>query len=576
MSDITMRKQILLFCMLVAGMAAYAQVPQRVPGTTGFNAEAAYQVDQYLYYAKADSGEMWRTNGTNAEKVFSYRDLYLGWGSPSAPTGFVKAGGKIFFAFQKNTDTAGLYTFDHVNKTPVLVKDFIGIPFADAIGYHYLRGMGEYNGKLYFAAQDYYGGIPANNKGVELWVSDGTTAGTKMFMDFLPGSFGFYSSSNPQGFFTFGGKLYFSALKWTGSGQNYTYVLYESDGTEAGTQPWNFGSLSLSTTAQNNYANGRFGFKILNGNLYIVDESTVNPMLTAIYRVNPSGGIIYGNVFYKLTDFSWINNKIVVCGIPETKGPTDADGDELYTYDENLSTASMSLVKNINPTTQTGCGAYGMEAIGGKLYFLAMDGGPELTQLFSTDLTAAGTVKLTNHPYYNTNLNFVDWARYQDKIYYAVYDSLTGNEVHRYDPATNTFDTWDINPGFEMPQVPRSGFMGNYGMGFYQAGGVLYFNGNDTTNGVSIWKFGTGSTGITEKAGTAAPVLYPNPAKDRVWIGQEHVADQLVLTALSGQVFQLEPQADGSFSVNGLTTGLYLYQAYHKGKPSVKGKLLVE
>lgn len=79
-----------------------------------------------------------------------------------------------------------------------------------------------YNGKVYFAASD-----PINNKGVELYESDGTIAGTKLFMDLNSGS----ADGLPFNFVVYHNILYFTAT--TASTGN---ELWQSDGTASGTK----------------------------------------------------------------------------------------------------------------------------------------------------------------------------------------------------------------------------------------------------------------------------------------------------------------------------------------------------
>src|SRR5215472_9379010 len=63
--------------------------------------------------------------------------------------------------------------------------------------------------------------------GNELWVTDGTTAGTSMLLDINPG----YASSNPSDIVSLGnGKALFSASNGTTG-----YELWITDGTAAGT-----------------------------------------------------------------------------------------------------------------------------------------------------------------------------------------------------------------------------------------------------------------------------------------------------------------------------------------------------
>ena len=72
---------------------------------------------------------------------------------------------------------------------------------------------------MYFASP----GTPA---GQELWVSDGTDAGTRMVKDINPGM----GNSMPMGITAVGGRLYFSADDGVHGSE-----LWTSDGTEAGT-----------------------------------------------------------------------------------------------------------------------------------------------------------------------------------------------------------------------------------------------------------------------------------------------------------------------------------------------------
>ncbi|MEL7053646.1 MAG: DUF4347 domain-containing protein, partial [Cyanobacteria bacterium J06588_5] len=79
----------------------------------------------------------------------------------------------------------------------------------------------EFDGKLFFNADD---GV----NGDELWVSDGTAAGTQLVADINPGS----GDSNPGIFTEFDDKLFFGA----NSGDTVERGLWVSDGTAAGTQ----------------------------------------------------------------------------------------------------------------------------------------------------------------------------------------------------------------------------------------------------------------------------------------------------------------------------------------------------
>ena len=87
-------------------------------------------------------------------------------------------------------------------------------------------GFTEFNEQLFFTAND-------GENGNELWVSDGTTEGTQLLLDINPGigNYGYANGSYVSGFTEFDGKLYFTA----NDGENGN-ELWVSDGTTEGTQ----------------------------------------------------------------------------------------------------------------------------------------------------------------------------------------------------------------------------------------------------------------------------------------------------------------------------------------------------
>jgi len=107
----------------------------------------------------------------------------------------------------------------------------------------YPSDITEVNGKAFFAASD---GKHAH--GTELWVSDGTAAGTHMVLDINPGQ----SSSYPYNLTNVSGTLFFSAVDGVHGRQ-----LWESNGTAAGTfmvqdvGPSNYGSYPTNLTNVN-------------------------------------------------------------------------------------------------------------------------------------------------------------------------------------------------------------------------------------------------------------------------------------------------------------------------------------
>ena len=175
------------------------------------------QVGGVLFFPGLDSlegCELWRTDGTAAgtRRITTMQ--------PNAFTSYLRdvtAGdGKLWFGALTD-EGQGLYQSDGTEEGTVLVRS---LPTAPA----FLTAIGS---RLFFVAPD-------ENRGDELWVSDGTTAGTRTLTHFVaprpfPDPDGF--SEIPAFFLDIDGILYFLADDVTGG-----LDLWRSDGTEAGTR----------------------------------------------------------------------------------------------------------------------------------------------------------------------------------------------------------------------------------------------------------------------------------------------------------------------------------------------------
>jgi ELWxxDGT repeat protein len=111
-----------------------------------------------------------------------------------------------------------LISFGHVFATDCRVDAVTAI--LDSRSIKQLGCTMELNGQLYFTAQEV-------TTGTELWTSDGTSMGTLIVKDIVPGAAG----SQPANLTVVNGRLYFQATDLL-----YGTELWESDGTRAGTQ----------------------------------------------------------------------------------------------------------------------------------------------------------------------------------------------------------------------------------------------------------------------------------------------------------------------------------------------------
>jgi ELWxxDGT repeat protein len=173
-------------------------------------------------YFMADDGtngyELWKSNGTAAGTVM-VKDINPGAGG-SYPNRMTELNGTLFFTAGDGVSGHELWKSDGTAAGTVMVKD-INPGVSDS----YINYLNEFNGTLFFQADD---GV----NGKELWKSDGAAGGTVMVKDLWPGqdTYGNPNSSYASNLTDVNGSLFLTAKE-----DAYTYVLWISDGTAAGT-----------------------------------------------------------------------------------------------------------------------------------------------------------------------------------------------------------------------------------------------------------------------------------------------------------------------------------------------------
>ncbi len=193
------------------------------PGTFNLSADRptyipAAALGNDLYFPSSDAGvwTLWKTDGTVAgtAQVKAFSDAP----TSSFFTGvgwLTPAGSRLFFTVTDTSHGEELWVSDGTDAGTHLVKDILPGP-GSSIG---TPSPVVLNGVVFFTAND---GI----HGYELWVSDGTDAGTHLVKDIAPGS----QSSGISYLLAAGGRLFFAADDGT-----HGIELWTSDGTGAGT-----------------------------------------------------------------------------------------------------------------------------------------------------------------------------------------------------------------------------------------------------------------------------------------------------------------------------------------------------
>lgn len=156
--------------------------------------------------------ELWKSDGTVAGTMV-VKNLYPGQANRSQTCEMVNYNGQVFFtACSQYPNEYKWYLWKTDGSTDGTAR------VGNAEGTARPLGMFEFNKKLYFAGHE-------DATGNELWVTDGTNAGTHLFKDIEPGANG----SDPSNFINFKDKLYFLAAN------NSMYGIWKTDGTDTGT-----------------------------------------------------------------------------------------------------------------------------------------------------------------------------------------------------------------------------------------------------------------------------------------------------------------------------------------------------
>ncbi len=192
--------------------------------------------DTYAYYFVNDdsnSGVLYRTNISDNTTEFVVNVNPLGSESSNAGAGngkfLVNVGGTLFFSGQDPTGRQELFKSDGTAGGTVLVKDINANFVTGSAGPTRPsdpQNLTNINGTLFFTADDQGVGSSAESVNRELWVSDGTEAGTQMVRDIDMDNM---TSSNPTNLVEKDGLCYFFADGGTG------ITIWRSDGTASGT-----------------------------------------------------------------------------------------------------------------------------------------------------------------------------------------------------------------------------------------------------------------------------------------------------------------------------------------------------
>lgn len=356
------------------------------------------------------------------------------------------------------------YTFIQAQS---LVKD-INLGFADGMPTYVVKNKIAFGGKLIFAAKD-------TTNGMELWQTDGTSAGTSLLGDFISGP----SDSNPNGFHIFNNKVYFSAIRNLSLAK---YELYSTDGTTSGVISYpeiRNGNGSASPRLLTTFGNMLVFTarpSVLNNPSFFGDEIMG-------FDGNPwTGGgdqimikdINAGQSASSPEDYTVLNSLLFF------SAETLTGGRELWVTDgTNVGT---NLVLDIN-SGGADSNPKDLVALNNQLYFTADDGISGGRELWVSDGTSAGTLPMKNLNAIADDLdNPENLTVFNNALYFTATHPTLGTEIFKLGGTTIT----------NLKNIAVGGNHSNPS-NLYVSTGRLYFSADDGVNGIELWS----STGFS-------------------------------------------------------------------------------
>ncbi|MGB0892067.1 MAG: ELWxxDGT repeat protein [Flavobacteriaceae bacterium] len=361
------------------------------------------------------------------------------------------------------------------------------------------------NNKLYFYAF-------TEQNGRELWISDGTENGTKLLKDINPGDTGSISTHTPK-FINYNNKVYFTAYN-----EDSNYELWETDGTEDGSKLF----VDINAGSNGSYPDN---FTINNGTLYFNAGNDTNGkelwktngtvsgtnMVVDNQPGTPNGGP--GNMIS-------FNNRLFMSVSNPTTNSAVTSGKELRALSNGQS--SFEIIKDIDPGSGSG-NPSNFIIYNNKLFFSANDGekGYELWitdgstngtfilkdinegngnsspgnfivsnnilfftalngQLWKTDGTENGTVLVKDiNPNGNKYLHISSGIDYNNLLYFWADDQTSGLELWVTDGTENgTVLVKDMNPNGNASTTAELILFNN----------KLYFVATNGTDDYKLWE----------------------------------------------------------------------------------------
>ena len=285
---------------------------------------------------------------------------------------------------------------------------------------NYVYTLNQFNGKLYFRAND---GV----HGTELWTSDGTTIGTTMLVDILPGP----GDGGPYYFTVYNNLLVFGA-----NDSIHGMEPWVSDGTAGGTSLLKV--LNNSPTGANAADNS--GFVLYNNKLYFTASTAASGYELWVTDATTNGTQMVADIWPGPgSSKAGYNGMYPYKGLLYFGASDSTHGSQLWTTDGT--SGGTTLFKTITNTTPYDATPYAFINYNGELIFVANVDATNQWELFTSDGSASGTHTLAPPIAPNVNPlaymgNFLYFAQANGSLFMNANFNSIGYELWVYNNPT--------------------------------------------------------------------------------------------------------------------------------------------
>ena len=494
-------------------------------------------------YEPTLGSELWKTDGT-ANGTVLVKEIKSGGGSNGSanPYEFAVYKNELYFRATDGITGTQIWKTNGTAAGTVRVSDINpGLPSGGSPQRLFVAGD-----QLFFVASDTVNGIPDR----ELWVTDGTMAGTKLVKNINP-----IASSNTNMFSEFNGLLFFKANDGI-----HGEELWRSDGTEAGT----FLVKDINTSGHGVYVTP---FVVYKGALHFVARGTGLP-----FEIWKTDGTEAGTVQVTslITQGNSSPNTLFVMGntlyFRAIYGVNGSNAYELFKTDGTV--LGTTLTSNINVQQNADAGVFYFTPLNGDLYFAARDTGhgEELWKLeaaitFSNQTaTVCDTFQLNDttyitsgmHEYYLANqagydsLITIDLTVTDKPTISRIDDSLVSSVAESY--------KWQKN-GVDIPGATSKAYKptenANYSV-------LTSYTINSSENCEKTSETFNLTNVSVLNMGLISFSVYPNPAQTNITIQTNEEVESVKLFNTMGSLIQTN--FTNTLSIESLPAGVYLLQ----------------